>query len=52
MRHPFMGTVATGHTARGIATLLYQFPYMEVGSRRPDSPRLVIATVRAAVAYA
>ena len=38
--------------ARGIATLRYQFPYMEQGSRRPDAPALAHATVRAAVADA
>jgi uncharacterized protein len=52
MRHPFMAAVAAGLAAREIATLRYQFPYMEAGSRRPDSPRLAIATVRAAVAKA
>ena len=40
---------ATGLAERGIATLRYQFPYMERGSRRPDAPRLAHATVRAAV---
>jgi predicted alpha/beta-hydrolase family hydrolase len=49
MAHPFMAAVATGLAARGIATLRYQFPYMERGSRRPDVPRVAHATVRAAV---
>jgi predicted alpha/beta-hydrolase family hydrolase len=49
MAHPFMASVATGLAARGIATLRYQFPYMERGSRRPDAPRVAHATVRAAV---
>lgn len=49
MTHPFMAAVAAGLAARGIATLRYQFPYMERGSRRPDTPRLAHATVRAAV---
>jgi predicted alpha/beta-hydrolase family hydrolase len=44
MRHPFMAAVATGLAARGIATLRYQFTYMEAGSRRSDSPRLAVAT--------
>jgi predicted alpha/beta-hydrolase family hydrolase len=35
--------------ARGIATLRYQFAYMERGSKRPDAPRLAHAAVRAAV---
>jgi predicted alpha/beta-hydrolase family hydrolase len=52
MTHPFMAAVATGLCQRGIATLRYQFPYMERGSRRPDSPALAHAAVRAAVAAA
>ncbi len=52
MAHPFMAAVADGLAARGIATLRYQFPYMERGSRRPDPPRLAHAAVRAAVAEA
>ncbi|MBF6022449.1 alpha/beta family hydrolase [Lysobacter niastensis] len=52
MTHPFMTAVAEGLAARGIATLRYQFPYMERGSRRPDTPKLAQATVRAAVAEA
>lgn len=52
MRHAFMEAFATGIAARGIATLRFQFPYMERGSRRPDPPALCHATVRAAVAEA
>jgi predicted alpha/beta-hydrolase family hydrolase len=52
MTHPFMETVAQGLFERGIATLRYQFPYMEKGSRRPDPPAIAQATVRAAVAEA
>jgi predicted alpha/beta-hydrolase family hydrolase len=52
MTHPFMETVATGLGERGIATLRYQFLYMERGSRRPDSPATAHAAVRAAVAEA
>ena len=52
MAHPFMAAIAEGLAARGVATLRYQFPYMERGSRRPDIPRLAQATVRAAVARA
>jgi uncharacterized protein len=52
MTHPFMATVADGLAARGIATLRYQFPYLEQGSKRPDPPKLAQATVRAAVAEA
>ena len=50
MEHPFMASVADGLAERGVATLRYQFPYMERGSKRPDAPRLAYATVRAAVA--
>jgi hypothetical protein len=49
MTHPFLTAVANGLAERGIATLRYQFPYMEQGSKRPDSPKLAHATVRAAV---
>lgn len=52
MDHPSMQAVATGLAARGIATLRYQFPYMERRSRRPDPPPVCHATVRAAVAQA
>ena len=52
MTHPFMETVASGLGERGIATLRYQFPYMEKGSKRPDPPVIAQATVRAAVAEA
>ena len=47
-----MENVAQGLASRGIATLRYQFPYMERGTRRPDPPPLAQATVRAAVAAA
>jgi predicted alpha/beta-hydrolase family hydrolase len=52
MTHPFMATVAQGLAERGIATLRYQFPYMETGSKRPDPPAVAHAAVRAAVAEA
>jgi predicted alpha/beta-hydrolase family hydrolase len=52
MAHPFMRAVAEGLAERRIATLRYQFPYMEQGSKRPDAPALAHATVRAAVACA
>ncbi|HSE11035.1 MAG TPA: alpha/beta family hydrolase [Rudaea sp.] len=52
MAHPFMAAVANELAARGIATLRYQFPYMDRGSRRPDAPKVAHATVRAAVAEA
>jgi len=50
MRHAFMETMATRLAARGIATLRYQFPYVENGSRRIDPEPLLLDTVRAAVA--
>jgi len=52
MTHAFMERVAHGLAKLDIATLRYQFPYMEKGSRRPDPPALAQATVRAAVAEA
>lgn len=52
MTHPFMERLAIGLAERRIATLRYQFAYMERGSRRPDSPALAHAAVRAAVAEA
>ena len=52
MTHPFMVSIAEGLAAHGIATLRYQFPYMEQDSKRPDAPKLAQATVRAAVAEA
>ena len=50
MEHPSMQALATALGEHGIATLRYQFPYMEQKSRRPDPPALCHATVRAAVA--
>jgi uncharacterized protein len=52
MTHPFMAAMANGLAERGIATLRYQFPYMEQGSKRPDAPKVAHATVRAAVTEA
>jgi uncharacterized protein len=49
MEHPFMAAVAAGLAQRGVATLRYQFPYMERGAKRPDPPQLAQATVRAAI---
>lgn len=48
MKHPFLAAIASGLAERGVATLRYQFPYMEQGSKRPDAPALAHATVRAA----
>jgi len=52
MRHPFLAKVSDGLAARGMATLRYQFPYMEKGSPRPDSPDVAHQAVRAAVSAA
>jgi predicted alpha/beta-hydrolase family hydrolase len=48
MRHRFMEALSARLAAAGIATLRYQFPYMEAGSRRPDARATLLATVRAA----
>ena len=52
MAHRSMAAIADGLAARGIATLRYQFPYMERGSARVDPPAVAQAAVRAAVAEA
>ena len=52
MKHPFMAAVAKGLAQRRIATLRYQFPYMDKGKRSPDTPKVAHATVREAVAEA
>jgi hypothetical protein len=52
MAHPIMEANARGLAQRGIATLRYNFPYMEKGGGRPDRPALAMATVRAANAAA
>lgn len=52
MRHPFLERMAEALAARGVATLRYQFPYMERRQRRPDPPPVAVAAVRAAVAMA
>jgi len=49
MRHPFLESIAQQLAQRSIATLRYQFPYMEQRVRRPDTPAVAAATVRAAV---
>jgi predicted alpha/beta-hydrolase family hydrolase len=52
MTHAFMEAMAAGLGERRIATLRYQFPYMEKGVKRPDPPALAHRTVRAAAAAA
>ena len=49
MRHPFLESISQRLAERSIATLRYQFPYMEQRARGPDSPAVAAATVRAAV---
>src|SRR3954453_19845930 len=52
MRHHFLESVSGLLADRGIATLRYQFPYIEAGRKRPDPPPVSEATVRAAVGKA
>ena len=52
MQHRFMEAASARLAGHGIASLRYQFPYMEAGSRRPDSRGILLATVRAAVGAA
>jgi predicted alpha/beta-hydrolase family hydrolase len=52
MTHRAMTAIADGLESLGVATLRYQFPYMEMGRKRVDSPAVAHAAVRAAVAAA
>ena len=54
MRHPFLQAIADVLADQAVATLRYQFPYMNQRMRgaRPDPPSVAVATVRAAVAAA
>ena len=52
MEHPFMEQLSHCLAEVGIATLRYQFPYMERGKRRPDSPKVAHETIRKVVSYA
>lgn len=49
MRHPFLETIAQALSDRGVATLRYEFPYMEEHRSRTDSPAVCAATTRKAV---
>ncbi|HZZ87583.1 MAG TPA: alpha/beta family hydrolase [Caulobacteraceae bacterium] len=50
MTHRSMAAIADGLAARDVATLRYQFPYMEKGGKRVDAPPVAHAAVRAAAA--
>jgi uncharacterized protein len=52
MRHPFLEETAARLAERKIATLRYEFPYMERGGGRVDRPEICHARVREAVAIA
>ena len=52
MRHRFMENIALKFAERGVATLRYQFPYMEKRIKRPDSESVLTDTVRAAMVAA
>ena len=52
MRHRFLESITQALFVRGVATLRYQFPYMEAGARRPDSPGVAEDTVQAAASRA
>ena len=49
MRHRFLETIAGSLAVRGVATLRYEFPYMEAGGGRPDPPSALERSVRSAV---
>src|SRR5512138_2639322 len=49
MHHSFMDSLAHELAACRVATLRYQFPYMQQRRGRPDAPAVLTATVRAAV---
>jgi uncharacterized protein len=49
MRHPFMVQMSAILQELNVATLRYQFPYMEIGRKSPDVPAVLEATVRAAI---
>ncbi len=52
MKHPFMEAVAKSLASHGVATVRYEFPYMERGSKRPDTPAVAQARVREAATEA
>src|SRR4051812_2824702 len=52
MRHRFLENISASLAGRGIATLRFQFPYVEAGRRRPVGPAILEETVRSAVTRA
>ena len=52
MSHPNMQSIAEAFESRGIATLRFNFPFMEAGKSRTDSPAVATATIAAAFAAA
>ncbi|HYX34529.1 MAG TPA: alpha/beta family hydrolase [Oligoflexus sp.] len=52
MNHSFMSDLTASLSTEGVGTLRFQFPYMEDGGKRPDSPKLATATIVAAVQWA
>ena len=49
MRHPFMNDIAERLQAKAVATLRYEFAYMQAGGKRPDPPAVLEAAVRKAI---
>jgi uncharacterized protein len=52
MNHPFMVTLSTLLADAGIATLRFNFPFMENKKGRPDTPAVAQKTIEAAIAKA
>jgi uncharacterized protein len=52
MRHRFIEDLSQRLAGLGVATMRYQFPYMEKRVKRPDSEGVLIATVQAALTAA
>ena len=49
MNHAFMESLSNGLNAHGIATLRYNFPYMEAGRKAPDRLQVLSDTIRSAL---
>lgn len=52
MSHVAMENLSRVLNQEGIATLRFQFPYMEKKIRRPDSPAVAVAAIKAATQFA